>query len=135
MYYDNLNILLLYRHFSIFLIISIIKNIKGEFFMANLKNILVEVLRYLYYAKRRGEIKSEEFLSEKICYYTIKIRKKIVRKTNWLFAYGQLIFSLGNELATRQAIGLPILLSTSPIMKSIYSNAGLSKKTIIAHVT
>ena len=82
MYYDNLNILLLYRHFSIFLIISIIKNIKGEFFMANLKNILVEVLRYLYYAKRRGEIKSEEFLSEKICYYTIKIRKKIVRKTN-----------------------------------------------------
>ena len=103
-------------------------------FYVKSKKISVEVLKYPYCGKSSEEIQSEEFLSEKICYYTIKIRKKIVRKTKRVFAYGQLIFSLGNGLAPTQAIGLPILPSTSPIMRSIYSNADLSKKAIIAQV-
>ena len=94
--------------------------------------ISVEVFKYSYCGKSIESIKSEEFLSEKICCYTIKIRKKIVRKTKRVFVYGQLIFSLGNGLAPIQAIGLPIL-PTTPLI-SIYSNAGLSKKVIIAQV-
>jgi hypothetical protein len=77
---------------------------------------------------------NEDYLSEKICRCTIKIRKKIVRKTKRVFVYGQLILSLGNGLAPTQAIGLPILPTTPPIMRSIHSNAGLSKKAIIAQV-
>ena len=96
--------------------------------------ISVEVFKYPYCGKSIESIESEEFLSEKICCYTIKIRKKIVRKTKRVFVYGQLILSLGNGLAPTQAIGLPILPSTSPIMRSIHSNAGLSKKAIIAQV-
>ena len=41
--------------------------------------ISVEVLKYPYCGKSNESIESEEFLSEKICCYTIKIRKKIVR--------------------------------------------------------
>jgi len=102
--------------------------------MAKPKNciISVEVLKYPYCGKSIESIKSEEFLSEKICCYTIKIRKKIVRKTKRVFVYGQLIFSLGNGLAPIQTIGLPIL-PTTPLI-SIHSNAGLSKKAIIAQV-
>jgi hypothetical protein len=91
----------------------------------------VEVLKYPYCGK---SIESEEFLSEKICCYTIKIRKKIVRKTKRVFVYGQLIFSLGNGLAPTQAIGLPILPTTPSIMRSIHSNANLSKQVIINQV-
>jgi len=94
--------------------------------------ISVEVFKYPYCGKSIESIKSEEFLSEKICCYTIKIRKKIVRKTKRVFVYGQLIFSLGNGLAPIQAIGLSIL-PTTPLI-SIHSNAGLSKKAIIAQV-
>ena len=71
---------------------------------------------------------SKHYFSEKVCRYTIRIRKKIVRKTKRLFAYGQLIFSLGTGLFPSQAMGLPI----SPgIMKS---NTSLSKQAIIAQV-
>lgn len=91
-----------------------------------------EVFKYPYSGKSIESIKSEEFLSEKICCYTLKIRKKIVRKTKRVFVYGQLIFSLGNGLAPIQAVGLPIL-PTTPLI-SIHSNAGLSKKAIIAQV-
>ena len=96
--------------------------------------ISVEVFKYPYCGKSIESIESEEFLSEKICFYTIKIRKKVVRKTERVFVYGQLIFSLGNGLFPMQAIGLPILQTTPSIMRSIHSNAGLSKKAIIAQV-
>lgn len=65
----------------------------------------VEVYKYPYCGRPD---KNEDYLSEKICCCTIKIRKKIVRKTKRVFVYGQLIFSLGNRLAPTQAIGLPI---------------------------
>ena len=77
---------------------------------------------------------NEDYLSEKICCCTIKIWKKIVRKTKQVFVYGQLIFSLGNRLAPTQAIGLHILPTTSPIIRHIHSNADLLKKAIIAQV-
>lgn len=43
--------------------------------------ISVEVFKYPYCGK---SIESEEFLSEKICCYTINIRKKIIKKAKWL---------------------------------------------------
>ncbi len=91
------------------------------FVMSELKKyiISVEVFKYPYCAK---SIESYEFLSEKICCYTIKIRKKIVRKTKRVFVYGQLIFSLNTGLAPTQAIGLPILSTTPSVMRSIHSN-------------
>ena len=90
--------------------------------------IAVEVFKYPYCGK---SIELGEFLSEKICCYTIKIRKKIVRKTKRVFVYGQVIFSLGNGLAPIQAIGLPILPTTPSIMRSSHSNVNLSKQVII----
>ena len=90
-----------------------------------------EVYKYPYCAK---SIESEEFLSEKICCYTIKIRKKMVRKTKRVFLYGQLICALGNGLSPIQAIGLPILPTNMTIIRSIHSNTDLSKKVIIAQV-
>ncbi len=91
----------------------------------------VEVYKYPYCGRPD---KNEDYLSEKICCCTIKIRKKIVRKTKRVFVYVQLILSLGNGLAPTQAIGLPILTNTPAIMKFSHSSVGLSKKAIIAQV-
>ena len=63
-------------------------------------DLSVEVQKYPYCAKPN---ENNDYLSEKICYYTIRIRKKIVRKTKRVFVYGQLISSLGNGLAPTQA--------------------------------
>lgn len=41
--------------------------------------VLVEILKDLYCGK---SIESKEFLSERICYYTIKVRKKLTKKQN-----------------------------------------------------
>ena len=99
-----------------------------KFFMSESNKYIIslEVFKYPYCAK---SIESQEFLSEKICCYTIKIRKKIVRKTKRVFVYGQLIFSLGTGLDPTQAIGLPILPTTLSVMRS---NPNLSKKNLIA---
>ncbi len=91
----------------------------------------VEVYKYPYCGRPD---KNEDYFSEKICCCTIKIRKKIVRKTKRVFVYVQLIISLGNGLAPTQAIGLPILPNTAAIMKVSDSNVGLPKKAIIAQV-
>jgi hypothetical protein len=98
------------------------------------EKISIEVFKYPYCGKSIELIEPEEFLSEKICSYTIKIRKKILRKTKRVFVYGQLILSLVNGLAPTQAIGLTILPRTPSIMRSIHSNAGLSKEQILAQV-
>ena len=90
--------------------------------MAKSKKYVIshEVYKYPYCAKLDH---TEDYLSDKVCRGTIKIRKKIVRK----FVYGQLIFSLGTGLAPTQAIGSPILPTTPSVMRSIHSNAYLSK--------
>ena len=76
--------------------------------MAKSKKYVIsrEVYKYPYCAKLDD---TEDYLSDKVCRGTIKIRKKIVRKTKRVFVYVQLILSLGNGLAPTQAIGLPIL--------------------------
>jgi hypothetical protein len=93
--------------------------------------ISVEVLKYPYSGK---SIESEEFISEKICCSSIRVRKKVFKKARWLVVYGDFILRLTNGAVPSQAIGLPILLETPPIMRHIHSNAGLSKKAIIAQV-
>ena len=101
--------------------------------MAKSKKYVLSVEVYKYpYCGRLDDTK--DYLSEKVCRCTIRIRKKIVRKTKRVFVYGQLILSLGNGLAPTQAIGLPILPTTPSIMRSIHSNADLSKQAIIAQV-
>ena len=58
----------------------------GEFFMSKPKKyiISVEVFKYPYCGKSSESIESEEFLSEKICCYTIRICKKIIKKAKRL---------------------------------------------------
>lgn len=49
----------------------------------------VEVYKYLYCARLDD---TEDYLSDKICCYTIKIRKKIIKKAKWLIVYGDFVF-------------------------------------------
>ena len=91
----------------------------------------MEVFKYPYCGKL---IKSEEFLSEKICCYTINIRKKIIKKAKWLIVYGDFVFYLTNGVVPCKAIGLVTPPQTPAIMRSIHSNVGLSKKAIITQV-
>ena len=87
--------------------------------------ISVEVFKYPYCGKL---IESEYFLSEKICCYTINIRKKIIKKSKWLIVYADFVLRLTNGVVPSQAIGLVPPPQTSAIMRSIHSNVGLSKK-------
>jgi len=91
----------------------------------------VEVYKYPYFGTLDD---TEDYLSNKICCYTIKTRKKIIKKAKWLIVYGDFILCLTNGVVPSQAIGLPISPQTPPIMRSIYLNVGLSKKAIIAPV-
>lgn len=59
--------------------------------------------------------------------YTIKIRKKIIKKAKWLIVYGDFVLRLTNGIAPSQVIGLVIPPDTNAIMTSIHSNVGLSK--------
>ena len=80
---------------------------EGNFVMSesNKYIISVEVLKYLYCGK---SIESEEFLSEKICCSTIKVRKKIIKRIKWSIFYLEVSFSVANRVIPSQAIGLPI---------------------------
>lgn len=89
------------------------------------------VYKYPYCAKLDG---AENYLSDKVCQGTIKIRKKTVRKTKRVFVYLTLILSIGNGLAPAQAIGLPILMNTPAIMKFSHSSVGLPRKVTIAQI-
>lgn len=96
--------------------------------MSKSKILSVEVYKYSYCARPSD---TKDYLSEKICRYTIKIRKKIVRGAKRVFVYGQLISSLNDGLAPSQAIGLPIYRTSSSIIRS---KIDLSKKVIIARI-
>ena len=94
--------------------------------------VSIEVQKYPY-CGRTDE--TEDYLSEKICCYTIKIRKKIIKKAKWLIVYGDFVLRLTNGIVPSQAIGLAIPPQTPAIMNyEIYSNADLSKQAIIAQV-
>lgn len=97
-----------------------------------------EVLKYPYCVTR---IESKEFLSEKICSYTIKVRKKIIKKAklimisvDFIFRYTTAIASVTNGVIPSQAIGLPIVTTHPPIMRSINLNTHLSKNLLSAPI-
>lgn len=94
-------------------------------------NKYIEVQKYPY-CGRTDE--TEDYLSEKICCYTIKIRKKIIKKAKWLIIYGDFVLRLTNGVIPSQAIGLAIPPRTPAIIRSIHSNTDLSKQAIIAQV-
>jgi hypothetical protein len=91
----------------------------------------VEVYKYPFYGRLDN---TEDYLSDKICCYTIRICKKIIKKAKWLIVCGDFILLVTNGVVPSKAIGLPILFETPPITRHIHSNAGLSKKAIIAQV-
>lgn len=91
----------------------------------------IEVYKYPYCGTLDD---AENYLSEKICLCTIKIRKKLLEKRSGLLVYGDFILRLINGGVPSQAIGLPISPQTPPIMRSIYLKVGLSKKAIITQV-
>ena len=93
--------------------------------------VSIEVQKYPY-CGRLDE--TEDYLSEKICYYTIKIRKKIIKKVKWLIVYGDFVLRLTNAIVPSQAIGLAIPLQTPTIMRFSHSNVDLSKQAIIGQV-
>jgi len=96
--------------------------------MAKSKKYVLSVEVYKYpYCGRLDD--TQDYLSEKICRYAIKIRKKIVRGAKRVLVYGHLT----NGLAPSQAISLPIY-RTSPSISTIRAKIDLSKKVIIARV-
>ena len=54
----------------------------------------VEVYKYPYSGRPN---KNENYLSEKTCCYTIRTRKKIIKKAKWLIVYGDLIINLATD--------------------------------------
>ena len=97
--------------------------------MPNKYIVSIEVQKYSY-CGRTDE--TEYYLSEKICCYTIRVRKKVIRKVKRFVVYGDFIIRLTNGVVPSQAIGLPILPTPTPIMRSI--NSYTPKKVIIARV-
>jgi hypothetical protein len=93
--------------------------------------VSVEIIKYPYCGK---SVDSEKFLSEKICCSTIKFRKKIIKGIKWSIFYLEVSVSVANGVIPSQAIGLAIPTQTPAIMRSIHSNADLSKQAIIAQV-
>jgi len=93
--------------------------------------VSVEVFKYPYCGK---SVESEKFLSEKICCSTIKVRKKIIKGIKWSIFYLEVSVSVANGVIPSQAIGLAIPTQTPAIIRSIHSNADLSKQAIIAQV-
>jgi hypothetical protein len=91
-----------------------------------------EVFKFPY--NGNFEKNDNEMFSEKFCCCTIKIRKKIIKGMKWSILYLEVSLSGANGVIPSQAIGLPIPPQTPAIMRSIHSNADLSKQAIIAQV-
>lgn len=63
--------------------------------MIYLRSISLEVYKYPYGTRLANQ---EDFLSDKICSYTVKICKKIIKKLKWLVFYGHLLTSVTNGI-------------------------------------
>ena len=63
--------------------------------MSNKYIVSIEVQKYPY-CGRTDE--TEDYLSEKICCYTIKIRKKIIKKAKWLIVSGDFVLRFTNGI-------------------------------------
>ena len=75
---------------------------------------------------------TEAYLSDKVGYYTLKVRKNIIKRAKWLIVYGDFVLRLTNGIVPSQAIGLAIPSQTPAIIRFSHSNADLSKQAIIA---
>lgn len=95
-------------------------------------NISREVFKFPY--NGNFEENENEMFSEEFCSSTIKIRKKIRKRIKWSIFYLEVSVRVANGVIPSQAIGLPIPTQTPAIMRSIHSNADLSKQVIIAQV-
>ena len=94
--------------------------------------IYQEVFKFPY--NGNFEKNDNEMFSEKFCCCTIKIRKKIIKGIKWSIFYLEVSVSVANGVIPSRSIGLPIPSQTPAIMRSIHSNADLSKQAIIAQV-
>lgn len=93
-----------------------------------------EVLKYPYCGNR---IESKEFLSEKICRFTIRIRKKIIKKAKSFIIYGDLILrltSIPGGIVPSRAIGISMLPNHPPILTSMPSTSSFQKERVIAMI-
>jgi hypothetical protein len=95
--------------------------------------VSIEVQKYPYSV---GTDENKDYCSEKFCRYTLRIGKKILKKAKRLGLYVELVLRLTNGVVPSQAIGLPILRTNTPIVRSIYSDTPkkVPKKVIIAQV-
>jgi hypothetical protein len=91
-----------------------------------------EVFKFPY--NGNFEKNDNEMFSEKFCCCTIKVRKKIIKGIKWSIFYLEVSVSVANGVIPSQAIGLTIPTQTPAILRSIHSNADLSKQVIIAQV-
>ena len=98
--------------------------------MLNKYIVPTEIQKYPYCGRTNCDRtdETEDYLSEKICCYTINIRKKFIRKLKILIFYGDSVF----RLVPSQAIGLVMPPQTPVTRRIIDSNA--EKQTIIAQV-
>ena len=53
---------------------------------------------------------------------------RAIKLSKWLLLYIEVTFNLANGMVSYLAIGLPIFPATTPIIRSINSNANLSEK-------
>ena len=93
-------------------------------------NISREVFKFPY--NRNFEKNDNEMFSEKFCCCIIKVSKKIIKGIKWSIFYLEVSVSVVNGVIPSQAIGLAIPPQTPAIMRSIHSNADLSKQDIFS---
>jgi hypothetical protein len=73
-------------------------------------------------------------LLEKFYCHTIKVRKKVLKRVKWGVIYVECVFNIANLITPHQAVGLPILLLSPALMRSVNSNANRVTKPKIAPV-
>ena len=93
--------------------------------MKKLRNITKEISKYPYCA---GEDDNKDYLSDKVCRYTIRIRKKTIKSTRYLILFFEALLILMGILPMTGAVGTPQL---TPALSRTNS---LSKQEIIDQV-
>ena len=67
-------------------------------------------------------------LSETVCWYTIKVCKKIIEAGQWKIFYLEVTYNLASEIVPSQAIDLPIFPSATPIERIMDFNSVVKLK-------
>ena len=74
------------------------------------------------------ETNENEMLSETVCWYTIKVCKKIIEAAQWKIFYLEVTFNLTSDIVPSQAIDLPIFSSATPIERVMDFNSVVKPK-------